>query len=65
MFWNVEGGRGLFIYPADEYTHAHVDIGIFFSLISNDIFREGVVCWQKIFLCSHISKFNKIIGPYY
>ena len=36
---------------------------VFFSLISNDIFREGVVCWQKIFLCLHISKFNKIIGP--
>ena len=63
MFWNVEGVRGLFIYSADEYTHAHVDSGIF-SLISNDIFREGVV-WQKIFLCLHISKFNKIIGPYY
>ena len=30
MFWNVEGGRGLFIYLADEYTHAHVDSGIFF-----------------------------------
>ena len=29
MFWNVEGGRGLFIYSADEYTHAHVDSGIF------------------------------------
>ena len=46
MFWNVERGRGLFIYTADEYTHAHIDSGIF-SLISNDIFREGVVCWQK------------------
>ena len=67
MFWNVEGGRGLlnlFIYSADEYPHTHVDSGIF-SLISNDIFREGVVCWQKIFLCLHISKFNKIVGPYY
>ena len=30
MFWNVEeGGRGLFIYTADEYTHAHIDSGIF------------------------------------
>ena len=46
MFWNVEGGRGLFIYSADEYPHTHVDSGIF-SLISSDIFREGVVCWQK------------------
>ena len=64
MFWNVEGGRGLFIYTADEYSHTHVDSGIF-SLISNDIFREGVVCWQKIFLCLHTSKFDKIIGPYY
>ena len=60
-----EGGRGLFIYTADEYPLAHIDSGTFFSLISNDIFREGVVCWQKIFLCLHISKFNKIIGPYY
>ena len=25
-----EGGRGLFIYTADEYTHAHIDSGIFF-----------------------------------
>ena len=46
MFWNVEEGRGLFIYSADDYPHTHVDSGIF-SLISNDIFREGVVCWQK------------------
>ena len=30
MFWNVEGGRGLFIYTVDEYTHAHIDSGIFF-----------------------------------
>ena len=44
MFWNVEGGRGLFIYSADEYPHPHVDSEIF-SLIFNDIFREGVVCW--------------------
>ena len=31
------GGRGLFIYTADEYTHAHIDSGIFFfnfSMIS-------------------------------
>ena len=27
------GGRGLFIYTADEYTHAHIDSDIF-SLIS-------------------------------
>ena len=36
-FWNVVGGRGLFIYTADEYTHAHIDSGIFFfnfSMIS-------------------------------
>ena len=44
-FWNV-GGGGLFIYTADEYPLAHIDSGTF-SLISNDIFREGVVCWQK------------------
>ena len=30
MFWNVEGVRGLFIYTADEYSHTHVDSGIFF-----------------------------------
>ena len=30
IFWNVEGGRGLFIFSADEYSHAHVDSGIFF-----------------------------------
>ena len=47
MFWNVDGGRGLFIYTMDEYSHTHVDIGIFFSLISNDIFREGVVLLAK------------------
>ena len=58
------GGRDLFSYPVDEYPHAHVDSGIF-PLISNGIFREGVVCWQKIFLCLHVSKFNKIIGHYY
>ena len=40
------GGGGLFIYTADEYPLAHIDSGTF-SLISNDIFREGVVCWQK------------------
>ena len=37
MFWNVGGGRGLFIYTADEYPHAHIDSGIFsfnFSIIS-------------------------------
>ena len=37
MFWNVEGGRGLFIYTADEYPHAHIDSGIFsfnFSITS-------------------------------
>ena len=31
------GGRSLFIYTADEYTHAHIDSGIFFfnfSMIS-------------------------------
>ena len=37
MFWNVEGGRGLLIFSADEYSHAHVDSGIFsfnFPMIS-------------------------------
>ena len=29
-FWNVRGGRGLFIYTADEYPLAHIDSGIFF-----------------------------------
>ena len=64
MFWNVEGG-GVCLFTQRMNTHTPMSTVVFFPLISNDIFREGVVCWQKIFLCLHISKFNKIIGPYY
>ena len=59
------GGGGVCLFSQRMNTHMPTSTVIFFSLISNDIFREGVVCWQKIFLCLHISKFNKIIGPYY
>ena len=29
MFWDVGGGRGLFIFSADEHSHARIDSGIF------------------------------------
>ena len=59
-----EGGGGC-LFTRRMNTRMPTSTVVFFLLISNDIFREGVVCWQKIFLCLHISKFNKIIGPYY
>ena len=64
IFWNVEGG-GVCLFTQRMNTRTPTSTVVFFSLISNDIFRGGVVCWQKIFLCLHISKVNKIIGPYY
>ena len=47
MFWNVEGGGGGCLFPQRMNTHTPMSTVAFFSLISNDIFREGVVCWKK------------------
>ena len=46
MFWNVEGG-GFFLFTQRMNTRTPTSTVVFFSLISNDIWREGVVCWQK------------------
>ena len=59
------GGGGLFIYTADEYTHTHIDSGIFFFNFSMISLGRVWFVGKKIFLCLHISKSNKIIGPYY
>ena len=44
------GGGGLFIYTADEYTHAHIDSGIFF-------FNFSIIFLGRVWFVGKISSY--------